>query len=349
MFLDNLLHAKILVVDDDVATVKLLEDTLRIIGYTGIKGISDPRGAITQFVEFQPDLVILDLHMPHIDGFKVLAMLKELVADDDFLPVLMLTAEHGYDARHQALTGGASDFLTKPFVADEVCVRVANMLRLRFHTTHLQDQVRLRTQELEKYQLDLKEAQLETIARLARAGEHRDDDTGRHTQRVGLLCSLLARSLGWSDHEAQLLQYAAPLHDVGKIGIPDSILLKPGKFTQAECRVMQRHAAIGADLLTGGHSQIIRLAERIAATHHERWNGSGYPLGLKGEEIDIAGRIVAVVDVFDALTHDRPYKKAWSVEDALAEVQRQSEEDFDPHIVNRFLALPYEELTRAVK
>ncbi len=349
MFLDNLLHAKILVVDDDVTTVTLLEDTLHVSGYTSIKGINDPRGAIAQFVEYQPDLVILDLNMPHLNGFELLAMMKTLVGDDDFLPVLMLTAEHGYDARHQALTGGASDFLTKPFLMDEVCVRVANMLRLRFHTTHLQEQVRLRTQEMEYYQLELKEAQLETILRLARAGEHRDDDTGRHTQRVGLLCSLLAKSLGWSDHEAQLLHYAAPLHDVGKIGIPDSVLLKPGRFTEVERKIMQRHATIGADLLAGGHSHIIRLAERIASTHHERWNGQGYPLGLQGEEIDIAGRIVAIVDVFDALTHDRPYKRAWSIEDALAEIKSQSGQYFDPGIVDHFLALPREELARAIE
>ncbi len=349
MLLDNLLHAKILIIDDDTSNVTLLENTLRVSGYTWVKGITDPRGAITQFVEYEPDLVILDLNMPYVNGFELLEMMKPLVADDDFLPVLMLTAEQAYDARHQALTNGASDFLTKPFIMDEVCVRVANMLRLRFRTTHLQDQVRLRTREMEYYQLELKEAQLETIMRLARAGEHRDDDTGRHTQRVGLLCALLATSLGWPPHEVQLLHYAAPLHDVGKIGIPDSILLKPGKFTEVERKIMQKHSAIGADLLAGGHSDLIRLAERIANTHHERWNGEGYPRGLKGKEIDIAGRIVAVVDVFDALTHDRPYKKAWSIEEALAEIKSQSGKYFDPEIVEHFLALPREEIARVME
>lgn len=349
MLLDNLFQAKILIVDDDISNVELLENTLRISGYTWIKGITDPRGAITLFVEYQPDLVILDLNMPHISGFELLNMMKPLVEDDDFLPVLMITAEHGYDARRQALTSGASDYLTKPFVVDEVCVRIANMLRLRFHTTHLQDQLRLRTQEMEHYQLELKEAQLETIVRLAKAGEHRDDDTGRHTQRVGLLCSLLALSLGWPEHEVQLLHYAAPLHDVGKIGIPDSILLKPSTFTEVERKIMQRHAVIGADLLAGGHSDIIRLAERIASTHHERWDGEGYPLGLKGEEIDIAGRILAVVDVFDALTHDRPYKKAWSLAEALAEIKSQRGQHFDPEIVDHFLSLPHEEIARAAE
>lgn len=347
MLLDNLFHAKILIVDDDISNVTLLENTLRINGYTWIKGITDPRGAITLFVEYEPDLVILDLNMPHISGFELLNMMKPLVDDADFLPILMITAEHGYDARRKALTGGASDFLTKPFVMDEVCVRIANMLRLRFHTTHLQEQVRQRTLEMEQYQLELKEAQLETIMRLARAGEHRDDDTGRHTQRVGLLSSLLAQSLGWPDHQVQLLHYAAPLHDVGKIGIPDSILLKPGIFTEAERKIMQRHAAIGADLLAGGHSDIIRMAERIASTHHERWNGQGYPLGLQGEEIDISGRILAVVDVFDALTHNRPYKKAWSIEDALAEIRQQRGQHFDPEIADHFLTLPHAEVVRS--
>jgi putative two-component system response regulator len=349
MLLDNLFHAKIMIVDDDISNVTLLENTLRLNGYSAVKGINDPRGAITQFVEYNPDLVILDLNMPYISGFELLEMIKPLIESDDFLPVLMLTAEQGYDARRQALTCGASDFLTKPFVMDEVCVRVANMLRLRFHTVHLQEQLQLRTREMEHYQLELKEAQLETIVRLARASEHRDDDTGHHTQRVGLLCSLLARSLGWLDHEVQLLHYAVLLHDVGKIGIPDSILLKPGKFTQAERKIMQRHTFIGADLLSGGHSELIRMAERIASTHHERWDGKGYPLGLKGEEIDITGRIVAVVDVFDALTHNRPYKRAWSVEEALEEIKKESGQHFDPEIVEHFLAIPREELVRAIE
>jgi putative two-component system response regulator len=271
-------------------------------------------------------------------------MMQPFIGETDYLPILVVTAEHSYNARREALTSGASDLLTKPFLADEVLVRVTNMLRLRSRTVRLQEQVRQRTSQLEKYQMDLKEAQLETIMRLARAAEHRDDDTGKHTQRVGLLCSLLAQKLNWPSHEIQLMHFAAPLHDVGKIGIPDSILLKPGKFTDVERKIMQRHTKIGASLLAGGHSEILRMAERIALHHHERWDGSGYPNGLKENEIAMEGRILAVVDVFDALTHDRPYKTAWPLEEALEEINKQRGQHFDPDVVDQFLSIPQEEL-----
>src|SRR5688572_12272522 len=180
MLLDNCFDAKILIVDDDRTNVELLKDTLSLNGYAHVIGTTDPRGVLALLVEFQPDLVILDLNMPFLDGFELLNMIQQLVDDADFLPILIVTAEHSYNARRQALTNGASDFLTKPFLADEICVRVANMLRLRFRTVRLHEQVRQRTHELEQNQLELKEAQLETIVRLAKAAEHRDDDTGRH-------------------------------------------------------------------------------------------------------------------------------------------------------------------------
>ena len=349
MLINNCFDSKILIVDDDATNVELLKDTLSLNGYTQVIGTTDPRGVLTLLVEYAPDLVILDLNMPELNGFELLNMIQQVVDDTDFLPVLIVTAEHSFDARRQALTNGASDFLTKPFLADEVCVRVANMLRLRFRTVHLQEEVRQRTYQLELHQLELKEAQLETIVRLARAAEHRDDDTGRHTQRVGLLCSLLAQSLGWEQHQVQLLHFAAPLHDVGKIGIPDSILLKTGKLTDIERKIMQKHAPIGADLLSGGKSDIIRMAESIAWTHHERWDGTGYPRGIKGQEIQPEGRVLAIVDVFDALTHDRPYKKAWPLQDALEEIERQKGRHFDPEIVDQFLALPVEELAHSAE
>jgi putative two-component system response regulator len=346
MLLDTLLQAKLLIVDDDKTNIRMLERILQAHGYTHIKSTSDPRGVLSLYVEFEPDLVVLDLNMPYISGLELLTMLRPMVGDEDYLPVLVITAEHSYDARREALTNGASDLLVKPYLADEVCVRISNMLRLRFHNLHLQDQVRQRTEELELNQLRLKEAQLETIVRLARAAEHRDDETGQHTQRVGLLSSLLARNLEWPEHQIQTLHFAAPLHDVGKIGVPDSILLKPGVFTDVERKVMQLHCAIGADLLSGGQSEIIRMAERIALTHHERWDGSGYPRGLQEDNIDIEGRVLAVVDVFDALTHDRPYKKAWPMSEALAEIENQRGRHFDPQLVDSFLSLPCEELSR---
>lgn len=346
MFLDDLHHAKILIIDDDQSHIRLLQDILKFNGFGHVEAMNDPRGALALFVEFEPDFIILDLNMPHLNGFDLLNLLKPHIDEADYLPILIVTAEHSYGARRQALTTGASDLLTKPFLADEVIVRMTNMLRLRTRTVRLQEEVRTRTSELEQYQLELKEAQLETTLRLARAAEHRDDETGKHTQRVGLLCSMLAQNLGWPDHETQILHFAAPLHDVGKIGIPDSILLKQGPFTEVERKIMQRHTAIGASLLAGGHSDIIQMAERIALMHHERWDGEGYPRGLKQDAIDIAGRIVAVVDVFDALTHMRPYKEAWPLEKALDEIEDQRGRHFDPDVVDAFLALPREELAR---
>ncbi|HEX8552513.1 MAG TPA: response regulator, partial [Abditibacteriaceae bacterium] len=231
MLWDDLHQAKILIVDDDPANIGLLKDVMKFGGFCNVQATDDPRGVIALFVEFEPDLVILDLNMPHISGFELLKMMQPLIDENDYLPILVVTAEHSYDSRRRALTGGASDLMTKPFLPDEVLVRITNMLRLRSRTVKLQEQLRKHTNELERYQMDLKEAQLETILRLARAAEHRDDETGKHTQRVGLLCALLAEKMDWEPHEIQLLHFAAPLHDVGKIGIPDSILLKPGRFT----------------------------------------------------------------------------------------------------------------------
>ncbi|MBV9468675.1 MAG: HD domain-containing protein, partial [Abitibacteriaceae bacterium] len=236
-------------------------------------------------------------------------------------------------------------------LADELCLRISNHLRIRFQQVALQEKaecfeqlVQERTQELETYQLELKEAHLEMINRLARAAEHHDDETGQHTQRVAVHCALLGQALNLSEERINLLRQAAALHDVGKIGIPDSVLLKPGRFTEAEYKIMQQHTIIGADLLAGGHSDLLRMAELIALTHHEKWDGSGYPRGLRRDGIDVFGRILALADVFDALTHERPYKRAWSVEETIEEIKQQSGKHFDPTIVEAFLSLPHDEL-----
>jgi putative two-component system response regulator len=268
-----------------------------------------------------------------------------------FLPVIVISGEQGSEAKHQALLTGASDYICKPFVADEVCLRVRNQLRIHFQQLYLHEQNRelereivLRTRELEDYELELKQAQIEVTVRLARAAEHRDDDTGQHTQRVGLSCFLIAQGMDLPPDLTALLRRAAPLHDVGKIGIPDSILRKPDKLNEEEWRIMQSHCQIGADLLSGGRSLLLRMAERVALSHHERWDGNGYPGKAGGDEITIEGRVLAVADVFDALTHDRPYKRAWSVEEALSEISSQRGRQFDPDVVDAFMELPHEQL-----
>jgi putative two-component system response regulator len=350
MKIDQLHNAKILIVDDDPYNTQLIEKILELNGYRNYKSVNDPRGVLALFIEYQPDLLILDLMMPHLDGFQVMNLISAIVGED-YLPILVVTAIGSRATRQQALARGAMDYVDKPFEADELCLRINNLIRVRLLQLQLQEQNRMleervyeRTRELEDYQLELKETQIEVIVRLARAAEHRDDDTGQHTQRVGLTCSLLARNMGLTEEEVGIMLRAAPLHDVGKIGIPDSILLKPGRLDDEERTIMQSHCTIGADLLSGGQSELVQLAERIAASHHEKWDGSGYPRGLSGTQVPIEGRILAVADVFDALTHARPYKKAWPVDEAVKEIKNQRGRHFDPDIVDAFISLPHADL-----
>jgi putative two-component system response regulator len=331
------LNARLLIVDDEDLNVSVLRRVLSRAGYNQLLSIGDSRNVVDTFCDFAPDLVLLDLRMPHKDGFEILHDLNARMTSGCPVPVIILTADVTAEARQKALAEGAADFLTKPFDSMEVLLRVRNLLRMRSLNLQLETKVNERTRALN-------EAQLETLQRLAQAGEFRDDDTGQHTQRVGVVSELLASQLGFDEEHAQLIRRAAPLHDVGKIGIPDQILLKPGKLTPEEFAIMKTHTTIGAKLLGNGHSELVRLAERIAISHHERWNGQGYPQSLAEEQIPIEGRILAVVDVFDALTHARPYKEAWPVEKAVAEIERNAGTQFDPSVVQAFAQLPHEDL-----
>jgi putative two-component system response regulator len=228
------------------------------------------------------------------------------------------------------------DFLTKPFDAVEVVLRIKNLLRTRSLHRQLQGQNELLDQKIRKRTAELEDTQVEILERLALAAEYRDDDTGEHTKRVGETAARIAEALGWSKADVELMRRAAPLHDVGKIGISDSILLKPGKLTPEEFELMKTHTTLGAKMLSGGQFPLLKLAEQIALTHHERWDGTGY-IGLSQEAIPLAGRIVTVADVFDALTSERPYKKAWSWNEAIEEIQSQSGRQFDPHVIETFL------------
>ena len=329
-------EGRILVVDDEEANVLLLKRTLERAGYVDVAVTTDSRQVAELVIEFQPDLILLDLLMPHLDGFAVLEQLRSMIPEGTFLPVIVLTADITREAKQRALGSGAEDFLTKPFDAVEVTLRIRNLLQARHLHLQLQGQnellearVRVRTKALE-------EAHIETLDRRAMAAEYRDDDTGQHIRRVGRTSALVARELGLAETEVVLIERAAGLHDLGKIGVPDSILLAPRKLTSEEFDVVKTHTVIGANILSGSRSPLLKMAEQIAWAHHERWDGSGYA-GLVEEDIPLVGRITTVADVFDALTHERPYKKAWPVDEALAEIAGQRGRQFDPRVSDAFL------------
>lgn len=343
-------NERILIVDDEEGNINLLERMLGRAGYQNLKSTREPRQVVDIFAEFQPDIIFLDLAMPDLDGFEVMAQLQKIIPEASYLPILILTGDSTPETKRRALMQGATDFLTKPFDYNEMILRTRNMLRTR--SLHLQIQgqkllleekvlertreLEARKKELEESSLQLEEARLEIVRRLAVAVEYRDDDTGEHTIRVGGNAARVAARLGFCDSDIKLIRLAAPLHDIGKVGIPDDILLKKERLNGEEFARMKQHAIIGARILSRSRFKVIQIAEKIAHFHHEKWDGSGYPEGLKEDSIPLEARITQVVDVFDALTHKRPYKKAWTVEEASDELLKNSGAHFDPSVVGAF-------------
>lgn len=331
-------EARIFIVDDEPANLKLLDKMLSSQGYARPVTIQDPRQVIDRYQEGRPDLILLDINMPGMDGYQVMEQLRSL--NDPLLPpIVILTAQHSRDQMFKALAAGARDFIGKPFDRTELLMRVRNLLeaQLAHRLVHdqkrvLEDMVRLRTEALNQ-------TRLQVVRRLGRAAEYRDNETGFHILRMSKFSALMAKRLGWTEEDHELMLHASPMHDIGKIGIPDAILLKPGKLDPDEWTIMQTHAAIGAELLEGDDSPLLRLAREIALCHHEKWDGSGYPRGLAAEDIPESARIVAVADVFDALTSARPYKPAWPLEKALALMQEQRGRHFDPRVIDHFFAV----------
>lgn len=326
-------QATILIVDDEPHVVRLLDRLLRGDGYDAIHATHDPREAADLFERHAPDLILLDLHMPHVDGYEVLVQLTERGAGDRRVPIVMLTGDLSPVARQRALSMGAQDFLGKPFDQIEVLLRIKNLLETRALYLELQRQNDVLEDRVNERRLELEAAQQEILERLALAAEFRDDDTRLHTQRVGEISARIAAVMGLPDTLVSTLRLAAPLHDLGKIGMPDEILLKLGALTTEEKETMKQHTLIGARILSGSSHEILQMAEQIALTHHERWDGRGYLAGLEGDSIPLVSRIVAVADVFDALTHRRPYKEAWTVPDAFDEIERHGGRQFDPDVV----------------
>ena len=330
-------QARILVVDDDPSIALLLETTLQVAGYEQVTTVTDARWASHLFLTIQPDIVLLDLHMPHLDGFELLKSLSVELPSGAPVPVLVLTGDLDVAAKRKALSVGAKDFVGKPFDDTELLLRIKNLLENRFlqlalmtENETLEDRVRARTRELEA-------ARSEALDHLALAAEFRDDATGEHAQRVGRVAALIARAMDQPEEVVSLLGRAAPLHDIGKIGIPDSILLKPGVLTEDEFTLMRRHTHIGAQILSSSKAKLFNVAREVALTHHERWDGRGYE-GLAKDEIPLSGRITALADAFDAMTHDRPYRRGVGVEEALDEIRMERGRQFDPDAVDAFEA-----------
>jgi putative two-component system response regulator len=337
---DLLGQARIFVIDDEPANLKLLHKLLLSQGYAAPVLIQDSREVLARYREGRPDLILLDLNMPHLDGYQVIEQLKAL-GDPLLPPIVILTAEHSRAALLKALAAGARDFAGKPFDRAELLMRVRNLIDAHLAHRMVHDQKALLEQMVHTRTEMLNQTRLQVVRRLGRAAEYRDNETGLHIIRMSQFSALLARSLGWSVAECELMLHASPMHDVGKIGIPDAVLLKPGKLDALEWAVMKTHSSIGADILADDDSELLRLARVIALSHHEKWDGSGYPLGLAGAAIPQAGRIVAVADVFDALTSARPYKQAWPVEQAVTYIVDNAGSHFDAEVVRHFqLCLP---------
>ena len=329
-------HARIMIVDDDPVILKLLNKLLASEGYDNTDLVQDPRDVITRYKKEQPRLVLLDINMPHMDGFQVLQQLKSLNGSL-MPPVIVLSAQNDRDNLLCALTSGARDFITKPFDRTELLIRVFNSLEAHLDYLMTHDQKAILDSLVRQRTAELRKTQLQIVQRLGKASEYRDEETGNHILRMSNYTCVLAKGLGWSEKDCDLILHASTMHDVGKIGISDEILKKPGRLDPNEWEIMKTHTIIGGKLLEDDDSTLMSMAREIALSHHEWWNGKGYPNTLKEEEIPQSGRISAVADVFDALTSERPYKKSWRIHAAKELITKNSGIQFDPEVVDIFL------------
>ncbi|KZY40811.1 two-component system response regulator, partial [Pseudoalteromonas shioyasakiensis] len=277
------------------------------------------------------DLILLDVMMPQIDGYQ---LCKKIKAEPrtSHIPIIFVTAKNQIEDEQMGFDIGAVDYITKPISPPIVKARIKSQLALYNQARHLEDLVQQRTQEIN-------DTRLEIIRRLGRAAEYKDNETGMHVIRMSWFAKFLAQCISQPDEWCELLFNAAPMHDIGKIGIPDHILLKPGRLNEAEWEVMKRHAEYGAEIIGEHQSDILKMAKEVAISHHEKWDGTGYPYGLSGENIPLSARIVAIADVFDALTSERPYKKAWPEEEAIKLLRSESGKHFDPNLIEPFISV----------
>jgi putative two-component system response regulator len=339
---------RILIVDDEEVIRRLLHQRLAREGYQ-CQEAGNADQALDELKSSPIASVILDIKMPGKSGTELLPELKARYPDT---AVIMATAITDTSTAIQCMKEGAYDYITKPFNLDEVALSVDRALEKRRlelenrdYQQHLEQKVARRTKELRRAVKKIKLASLDTIHRLSRAAEYKDEDTGAHIKRMSQYSAVIARRMGLGDREVETILYASPMHDVGKIGIPDRILLKPGKLDSGEWEIMKQHTIIGAQILEGSDAEFIKLAEVIALTHHEKWDGSGYPGRLRGSKIPLVGRITAIADVFDALTSKRPYKEPFSLEKSFGIIKQSQENHFDPKVVDAFFAVKDEILS----
>ena len=329
----------VMVVDDQSTGRAILEQVIKTLDErVVVEGFARPVDAVVWATRHVADLVLVDFMMPDMDGIELVGRLRSLPGYEH-VPIVMVTSQDDKKIRYAALDAGITDFLTKPVDARECLARCRNLLTLRRQHIALEDRKRLLEGMVDEATREIREREKETLLRLARAGEFRDEETGYHLIRMARYSRLIANALGLDRDEAETIELAAPLHDIGKIGIPDGILLKPARLDEGEWATMQRHPVIGHEILKGSASKYVRMGALIALGHHERYDGKGYPNGLVGDHIPLCARIVAVADVYDALTSVRPYKKAWKTEDALEYIRAQGGKHFDPRLVEAFLGV----------
>lgn len=332
---------RILIVDDTPENLDILGELLKDCGRISVATSGEKAIEIARSKD-PPDLILLDVMMPGMDGFDVCRRLKANETTKD-IPVIFVTTLDRISEQMSGFDVGAVDYITKPFHPQMVRARAMTQLALkaardtlRQHADLLEVRVEERTAQLREALRQVKEGSLETIVRLARAAEFKDDDTGAHVLRTSQYAAAIARKLGRPEPEVENLLHAAPMHDIGKIGIPDRILLKPAKLDEDEWRIMRRHCHMGAQILVDSESEVIRLGETVALTHHEKWDGTGYPRRMKGTDIPLVGRITAIADVFDALTTKRPYKEPFPVDRSFSILREGRENHFDPDVVDAF-------------
>lgn len=325
----------VLTVDDSEVNLAVYRGVLSQLEGVEVVGYSSPKAALEWSADAMPDAVIVDYHMPEIDGLAFMEQFRRIPGSDQAL-IVMITGDVERDVRNRALEAGANDFLTKPIDRSELLARMRNLLSLAQSRKQLADRAAWLREEVRRATAALVAREIETIARLTRAAEFRDDVTGMHVVRVGHMCAAMARTMRLSESECDTLLLAAPMHDIGKVATPDVILLKPGPLTPEEFEIMKQHTTAGYEILKGSDSEMLRCAAEIALTHHERFDGAGYPRGLLGAAIPLPGRLCSIVDVFDALTSVRPYKEAWPIEKAVAKVGEGSGSQFDPELVAVF-------------